>query len=122
MPSPPCWPDASVTPRHSAPEMRHPWVAALLLGTLVTPAAVVLAWLAPRPLDLVVAWPLVVVDIWAASGGRGGAAGTPTAGSPFGRLLLLMMGIGLTWLFYILLARLAVRRWVPRAGDDGAAR
>jgi hypothetical protein len=44
---------------------KHPWFTALLLATLATPAGVVLAWLAPRPLDALVASPLVLVDVWA---------------------------------------------------------
>jgi hypothetical protein len=39
---------------------RHPWLAALLLATLATPAGVVIAWLAPRPLDAM-ALPLVLM-------------------------------------------------------------
>jgi hypothetical protein len=78
--------------------LRRPWVAALLLGTVITPACVVLAWLAPRPLDAVVALPLVLMDIRAA-----------TVEAPFTRVLLLIAGIGLTWLFYVVAARLVLR-------------
>lgn len=90
---------------------RHPWVAALLIGTVATPAGIVLGWLAPRPLDAVVALPLVLLDIWAAPG----AAVTPIEESPFVRLLLLTLGIVLTWLFYVLAARLILWRVLPRA-------
>jgi hypothetical protein len=86
---------------------RRPWAAALLLGTVVTPACVVLGWLAPRPLDAVVALPLVLLDIWVAQ-----------RGSPLARLLLLAIGIGLTWLFYVLAARLVLWRLDHRAGDE----
>jgi hypothetical protein len=86
---------------------RHPWFAALLLATLATPAGVVLAWLAPRPLDAVVALPLVLVDVWATS-----MAATGTAGheAPTVRLLLLGLGIVLTWLLYVVAARLVLWR------------
>jgi hypothetical protein len=82
---------------------RQPWSAALLLATLATPAGVVLAWLAPRPLDAIVALPLVLVDAWAASHGVDTA---PGGEAPIARVLLLGLGIGLTWLYYVLVARL----------------
>jgi hypothetical protein len=84
-----------------------PWTAALLLGTAITPAGVVLAWLAPRPLDAIVALPLVLLDVWAAP-----SAGTVTG--PVARLLLLVLGIALTWLLYVLAARLIIWRLAPR--------
>jgi hypothetical protein len=96
---------------------RHPWVAALLLGTVATPAGIVLGWLAPRPLDAVVALPLVLVDIWAAPVENAGVTETPAGESPFVRLLLLALGIVLTWLFYVLAARLVLWRLIPRATD-----
>jgi hypothetical protein len=91
---------------------QHPWFVALLLASVATPAGVVLAWLVPRPLDGVVALPLVLVDMWAASAGV-----TSTAGTRKG-LLLLVLGIVLTWLFYILVARLALWRLVRRASGE----
>ena len=94
---------------------RHPWLAALLLATLATPAGVVIAWLAPRPLDAVVALPLVLVDVWAASRG---VTGTPSNEAPVMRLLLLVLGIVLTWLFYVFAARLVLWRLSLHA-DDG---
>lgn len=84
---------------------RHPWFVALLLATVATPAGVVVAWLAPRPVDAVVALPLVLIDVLAASSG---AAGN---GAPMVRLLLLVLGIVLTWLFYILAARVLLWRF-----------
>jgi hypothetical protein len=96
---------------------RHPWFAALLLGTVATPAGVVFAWLAPRPLDAVVALPLVLVDVWVASGGATGRAETPSNEAPTLRLLLLLLGIVLTWAFYVLAARLLLWRLLLRAGD-----
>lgn len=100
---------------------RHPWVAALLLGTVATPAGIVLGWLAPRPLDAIVALPLVLLDIWAAPVGPAAATETPIEESPLARVLLLTLGIVLTWLFYVLAARLVLWRLVPRAADDGTA-
>ena len=80
---------------------RRPWATAALLGTVATPAAVVLGWLLPRPLDAVAALPLVLLDVWSVRAGRA---------SPGDRLLLLALGIGLTWLQYVALARLALWR------------
>jgi hypothetical protein len=97
---------------------QHPWFAALLLGTVATPAGVVLAWLAPRPLDAVVALPLVLVDMWAASGWAAGTAETPSNQGPTLGLLLLVLGIMLTWVFYVLAARLLLWRLLLRAGDE----
>ena len=84
-------------------------MAALLLATLATPAGVVLAWLAPRPLDAVVALPLVLVDMWATSQGAG-IAETRSGEAPLARVLLLVLGIGLTWVWYVVAARLVLRR------------
>jgi hypothetical protein len=84
-----------------------PWTAALLLGTAITPAGVVLAWLAPRPLDAIAAFPLVLLDAWAAPS-AGGVTG------PVSRLLLLILGIALTWLLYVLAARLVIWRLALR--------
>jgi hypothetical protein len=91
-----------------APSPRHPWVAALLLGTVATPAGVVLGWLAPRPLDALVALPLVLLDIWVAPAlGTSGAEG-PGDEAALLRLLALVLGIVLTWVFYVLVARLVL--------------
>jgi hypothetical protein len=76
---------------------RHPWIAALLLGSGATPAAVILAVPAPAPLDAVLAWPLVALDRWVSQDDATQI-----------RLLALIAGIILTWLFYVLLARLLV--------------
>jgi hypothetical protein len=95
---------------------QRPWFVALLLATVATPAGVVFGWLAPRPLDAVVALPLVLVDMWAASGGATGKAGTRSG------LLLLVLGIVLTWLFYILVARLALWRLLRHAGNGDTSR
>lgn len=88
---------------------KHPWFVAALLGTVATPAGVVLGWLVPRPLDVVVAMPLVLVDMWAESRGITGAGGMP--------LLLLSVGVGLTWLFYIAAARLVLWRLLLPSQD-----
>src|ERR671910_310776 len=93
---------------------RHPWFAALLLGTVATPAGVVFAWLAPRPLDAVVALPLVLVDMGAVSGGVPGTAETLSNEAPTMRVLLLVLGIVLTWGFYVLGARLLLWRLLLR--------
>ncbi len=94
---------------------QHPWVTALLLGTAVTPAGVVIAWLAPRPLDAVVALPLVLLDIWAAPGATESSLGE----APFARLVLLIAGIALTWVLYVIAARLILWRLVPRVTMRG---
>ena len=94
---------------------QHPWFMAFVLATLATPAGVVLGWLAPRPLDAVVAPPLILVDMWATS--RLGQFTTESPSHPILRLLLLVLGIVLTWLFYVLAARLVLWR-VVRHGSD----
>jgi hypothetical protein len=101
---------------------RHPWFVALLLATVATPAGVVLGWLAPRPLDAVVALPLVLVDMWAASGAATGVGDARSNEAPALRLLLLVLGIVLTWVFYVLAARLVLWRLLPRADDGVEAR
>jgi hypothetical protein len=83
--------------------VQHPWITALLLGTVVTPAGIIFAWLAPRPLDAIGALPLVLLDVLVAPG-AGAVAG------PFTRFLLLLLGIALTWLLYVLVARLVIWR------------
>ena len=85
--------------------MRHPWLAAILLGTLATPAAVILAVPSPRPLDAILAWPLVLMDWWVGQG-------RPE------RLAALLVGIVLTWAHYVVLARLGVWWAVTRMSDD----
>jgi hypothetical protein len=95
---------------------RHPWVVALLLGTVATPAGIVLGWLAPRPLDAVVALPLVLMDIWVGSDPRIRTAEDPSDEATLVRLLALVLGIVLTWLFYVVVARLLIWRLV--ATDD----
>jgi F0F1-type ATP synthase membrane subunit c/vacuolar-type H+-ATPase subunit K len=52
----------------------------------------------------------VLVDVWAASAGATGTAETPSNEAPILRLLLLVLGIVLTWLFYVLAARLVLWR------------
>jgi hypothetical protein len=76
---------------------------------------VVLAWLAPRPLDAVVALPLVLVDIWAAPAASTDAVRMDPA---VVRLLMLALGIVLTWLFYVLMARALLRISSGRATDS----
>ena len=97
---------------------RHPGFVASLLATVATPAGVILAWLAPRPLDALVALPLVLVDMWAASNGSTEVGNTAGNESPVLRLLLLVLGIVLTWVFYVLAARLVLWRLLLHA-DDG---
>jgi hypothetical protein len=91
-----------------ADALRRPWLTALLLGSVSTPAAVILAIPAPAPLDAVLAWPLVVMDRWIAADGDTG---------PLARLAAGLLGIALTWVHYILLARLLVRLIARRAAD-----
>jgi hypothetical protein len=91
-----------------ADALQRPWLAALVLGSVATPAAVILAIPAPSPLDAVLAWPLVVVDRWIAAAGDTG---------PLARLAAGLLGIALTWVHYILLARLLVWFIARRAAD-----
>ena len=81
------------------PALAGPWVMALLLGSVATPAAVILAVPAPWPLDALLAWPLVVMDR---------RLGAREHAGPMLRLLGLVIGIVLTWVHYVLLARLLV--------------
>lgn len=99
---------------------RHPWIAALVLGTVATPAGIVLGWLAPRPLDAVLALPLVLLDIWVGPGPTSVTAGAPTDEATSRRLLALLAGIVLTWLFYILLVRLVLWRLAAKREGDHA--
>jgi hypothetical protein len=85
----------------------RPWSIALLLATTATPAAVILAIPAPAPLDALLAWPLVVLDRWVG----------PSVG-PVGRLLAGVLGIVLTWVHYVVVARLLVGRFNSRARDQ----
>ncbi len=96
---------------------RHPWIAALLFGTVATPGGVILAWLAPRPLDAVVAWPLVLLDAWVGPGPNARASEEPTQEATLVRLSALILGIALTWLFYVLVARLVLWRLVAGGAD-----
>jgi hypothetical protein len=88
--------------------LRRPWLTALLLASAATPAAVILAIPAPAPLDAVLAWPLVVLDRWVGSGANTG---------PLGRVAAGLLGIALTWVHYVVLVRLLLRRIAPRAPD-----
>jgi hypothetical protein len=91
-----------------ADALRRPWLTAMLLASAATPAAVILAIPAPAPLDTVLAWPLVVLDRWIGAGGDTG---------PLARLAAGLVGIALTWVHYVVLARLLVRRIARRAPD-----
>ena len=93
-------------------------MAALLLGTVVTPAAVILAVPAPPPLDALLAWPLVLLDRWVGPERPRTTHGAGHPG-PAVRLAALLAGILLTWLYYVLLARLMVW-WVAARAPDGA--
>jgi hypothetical protein len=90
-----------------ADALRRPWLTALLLGTAATPPAVILAIPAPAPLDALLAWPLVLLDRWIAGSDAG----------PLTRLAFGLLGIALTWVHYVLLARLLVR-WTARRAPD----
>ena len=83
---------------------RESWIAALLLGSAATPAAVILAVPAPAPIDALLAWPLVLMDRWIGARGAG----------PSLRVAALAAGIALTWVHYVLLARLLVSRFAAR--------
>jgi hypothetical protein len=98
--------------------LRHPWLSAVLLGTLATPAAVIIAVPSPRPLDAVFALPLVLLDIWVAAGPNIGTSQKPVLeGTPV-HLMALIIGIALTWLFYVLLARVVIWRLAGRRAQS----
>ena len=85
--------------------MNRPWLAALLAGTAATPPAVILAIPAPSPIDALLAWPLVVIDR------RIGDGDAPLL------LLGLLAGIALTWVYYVLVARLILWRVADGRAD-----
>ena len=95
----------------------HPWIAAVLLGSAATPAAVILAVPAPRPLDAILAWPLVLMDVWVGSGGVGRAPGKVEHGA-LARVAALALGIALTWVHYVVLARLVIWRVADIESDE----
>jgi hypothetical protein len=96
---------------------RHPWRAAVLFGTTATPAAVILAVPAPRPVDAILAWPLVLIDSLIGPGPNLGTAEHPIyQGTPL-LVIGLLAGIVLTWVHYILLARLILWRAAVPTGD-----
>lgn len=86
----------------------EPWIAALVLGTALTPAGVLLGWLLPRPIDALVALPLVLLDIWAAPAATGAGTDVRAGESALARVALLLLGIALTWLFYVISARVVL--------------
>jgi hypothetical protein len=103
--------------------LRHPWGAAALFGTTATPAAVILAVPAPRPLDAILAWPLVLIDSVIGQGPNLGTTAHPMyEGTPLLVVIGLLAGIVLTWAHYILLARLILWRVAVRAGTPGGMR
>ena len=85
--------------------LQRPWRTALVVGTAATPPAVILAVPAPRPVDVALAWPLVVIDGWI------GPERTPLL------LVGLLAGIALTWVHYVVLARLVLWR-LGRAAEE----
>ena len=91
-----------------ADALQRPWLTALLLAGAATPPAVILAIPAPAPLDAMLAWPLVILDRWI------GARGAP---GPLGRVGAGLLGIALTWVHYLVVARLLVG-WVGRRARD----
>jgi hypothetical protein len=61
------------------------------------------------------AWPLVLLDSWV---GPGSTRGTAEQQGALVQLLALMVGVLLTWLFYVLLARVALWRIVSTRRSD----
>jgi hypothetical protein len=100
---------------------RHPWIVALVLGTGATPVGITLGWLAPRPLDAVVALPLVLLDIWVGQSPTISTAEEPTSEATLVRLFALVLGIVLTWLLYVLVARLVLWRLEARGAEGDLA-
>jgi hypothetical protein len=101
--------------------LRHAWISAFLLGTAATPAAAGLAVSLPAPIGMVLIWPLHGLAIWA---GPGLNIGTPERpfyeGTPI-HLMAWTLGAGLTWLLYVLMARVVLWRVaVARAERDAA--
>jgi hypothetical protein len=69
---------------------------------------VILAVPAPSPLDALLAWPLVVMDRWVGAAPGHLATGPPAAESALLVLAGLLLGIVLTWVHYIIVARLLI--------------
>ena len=90
--------------------VHHPWLIAMLLGSAGTPAAVILAILAPSPLDAILAWPLVLMDRLVGPGPNVGTVEEPAyEGTPV-HVAAGVLGIALTWLFYVVVARTVIWR------------
>jgi hypothetical protein len=97
--------------------LRHAWLAALLLGTAATPSAVILAVLAPRHLGAVLIWPLGLLTQWAGPSLNIGTPERPFYEGTFMHLAAMALGGVLTWLFYVLLARVVLWRVAARRAE-----
>jgi hypothetical protein len=62
----------------------------------------------------------VLLDIWAAPSEAASATERALGEAPVAGFLLLMLGILLTWLMYVIVARLLLWRLAPRS--DGTVR
>ena len=85
---------------------RRPWTVAALLSSAGTPAAVIAAQILPPPFDAFVAWPLVLVDRLV----EPRLHLESHSGSAWSHIAAAGAGIVLTWLFYVLVARILIRR------------
>ena len=56
----------------------------------------------------------MLIEVWAATG----TDETPSNKGPALRLLLLVLGIVITWVFYVLAARVLLWQLVLRSGDE----
>ena len=90
--------------------VRQPWLTAMMLASAGTPAAVILALPAPAPLDAILAWPLVLMDRLVGPAHNAGTVEEPIyQGTPV-RVAAGVLGIALTWLFYVVVARAVIWR------------
>lgn len=90
--------------------VRQPWLTAIMLASAGTPAAVILALPAPSPLDAILAWPLVLMDRLVGPGHNVGTVEEPVyQGTPV-HVAAGVLGIALTWLFYVVVARAVIWR------------
>jgi hypothetical protein len=90
--------------------VRQPWLTAMLLGSAGTPAAVILALPAPSPLDAILAWPLVLMDRLVGPGPNVGTVEEPVYEDTPVHVAAGVLGIALTWLFYVVVARAVIWR------------
>jgi len=90
--------------------LRHSWIAALVVGTMVTPLAILLALLAPARAGTALVWPMVLLVKWAGSGPSIGPPEHPVNEATPVQLAAAGLGLALSWAFYVLAVRVVLWR------------